>query len=298
MEFPAPDWPTLETITLTDGRTLSYRQAGDLNGTPVLFFHGTPGSHTLAFMAADAAKRAGYKLIAPDRPGLGDSTYQENRELRYYPLDIVQLLHQLNIKQIGIIAISGGAPYGFQCAHDLPDRITFVASLSGWLSYGREEAADVKLAKHINAFRLIYKSKFSVPAFGKLTEYTIQNHEDKLLEHLHKSLPPADVKLMEVDFYRDLFMYDLKNAYKHGWRGPATDGALQFGNQNFALNAVKQPVILLHGTADTVVPYEMAKRYNKHLPNVKEFITTPEGGHLCAATEEDKVFAAIKKIKG
>ncbi len=296
MQFPAPNWPEAETIQLTDGRTLSFRRCGDPNGKPVLFLHGTPGSHTLAFMAADAAARAGYQLIAPDRPGIGDSTFQEKREVRYYPLDMVQLLHHLNIKEIGVIGISGGAPYAFQCAHDLPNQITFAVNLSGWLSYGRAEAKGIKLPKNINAFRLIYKSKIGVAPLGKFTEYTINKHPDKLIEHLGKTLPPADVALMEIDFYRELFLYDLQNAYKNGWRGAATDGALQFETQNFELHNVKQPTIILHGTADSVVPYEMAEVYNKHLPNVTDFITTKEGGHLCAATEEDKVFEAIKRI--
>ena len=296
MHFPGPSWPELETIQLVDGRTLAFRRLGAKNGKPALFFHGTPGSHTLAFMAGDAAERAGYQLIAPDRPGLGDSDFQDGRELRHYPLDIIQLLKHLNIRECGVIAISGGAPYAFQCAYDLPNEISFVASLSGWLSFAREEAQGIKLPKPINGFRLMYKSKFAIPAVGKLTEYVVNKQEDKFLAHLRHSLPPADVKLLEVDFYRDLFLYDVRRAYKNGWRGPATDGALQFGDQPFALSEVKQPVILLHGTADSVVPYTMAEAYNKHLPNVTKFITTPEGGHLCAATEEDNVFAAISEI--
>ncbi|MDG1287685.1 MAG: alpha/beta hydrolase [Rickettsiales bacterium] len=296
MQFPGPQWPELETITLTDGRTLAFRRIGAKTGKPVLFFHGTPGSHTLGFMAGDAAERAGYQLICPDRPGIGDSAPQKGRELRHYPLDMIQLLAHLKIKECGVIGISGGAPYAFQCAYDLPNQITFVTSLSGWLSFGREEATGIKLPKPINTFRLMYKSKFTVPAVGKLTEYTVNKQPDKFVAHLRKTLPPADVALMDVDFYRELFLYDLQNAYKNGWKGPAVDGALQFGDQPFALHNIKQPVILLHGTADSVVPYAMAEAYNKHLPNVAEFITTPEGGHLCAATEEGKVFNAIKKI--
>ncbi len=296
MNFPGPDWPAVETLKLADGRTLAYRRIGDLNGKPALFFHGTPGSHTLAFMASDAAARAGYYFIAPDRPGLGDSTFQENRELRYYSLDMVQLLHHLKIKQCGIIAISGGAPYAFQCAYDLPQHISYVASLSGWLSYGRKEAENVALPKNINLFRLMYKTKFSVSAIGKLTDYAINKQPDKLMAHLQKTLPQADVDILKIDFYRQLFLYDLKNAYKKGYMGPAIDGELQFDNQPFALSSVKQPVILLHGTADTVVPFEMAERYNKHLPNVPTFIQVKNGGHLCAVTEEDNIFIAIKAL--
>lgn len=298
MHFPPSDWPPQESLALADGRRLTYRRIGDPDGKPVLFFHGTPGSHMLAFIAEKAARKAGYLMIAPDRPGIGDSDLQSGREVRYWPLDVIQLLKHLNIRECGIIAISGGAPYAFQCAYDLPNEITFIASLSGWMSYGREEAHNIPLSKNINAFRLMYKTKFSVPTIGKLTEYTIQKHPDKLLAHLRKTLPPADLDLLEDEFSRELFLYDLQNAYKHGWQGAAIDGALQFEDQPFRLTAVKQPVILLHGTADTIVPCEMARAYKHHLPNVAEYIEVPEGGHLCAIPEADRVFAGIGKIDG
>ncbi|MBV6622586.1 MAG: hypothetical protein KI793_06485 [Rivularia sp. (in: Bacteria)] len=33
-----------QTLLLKDGRQMGYAQFGDLNGKPVMFFHGTPGS--------------------------------------------------------------------------------------------------------------------------------------------------------------------------------------------------------------------------------------------------------------
>lgn len=296
MNFPGPSWPPKEFMTLTDGRKLAFRRIGQPGGTPVLFFHGTPGSHTLGFMAADAARDAGYEMIAPDRPGIGDSDPQPEREHRHYPLDIVQLLHHLKIKRCGILGISGGAPYALQCAYDLPDHISFLALLSGWLCYGRPEAAGIALPRNIKALKWLYKSKILAAPFAKAAEYTVRHHPQQFLAHLKKSLPAADLALIEQDFYRDLFLYDLQRAYKQGWHGPTHDGALQFRNQPFPLTKVTQPTLLLHGTADSVVPLAMAEAMNEYLPNVKEFIKVPEGGHLCAATEEDAVFSALHNL--
>ncbi len=33
-----------KAIVLKDGRTLGYAEYGDLTGTPIILFHGTPGS--------------------------------------------------------------------------------------------------------------------------------------------------------------------------------------------------------------------------------------------------------------
>ncbi|RIK15619.1 MAG: hypothetical protein DCC50_07575, partial [Acidobacteria bacterium] len=40
-------------------------------GVPALYLHGTPGSRVEARLLADAARRAGVRLIGVDRPGFG-----------------------------------------------------------------------------------------------------------------------------------------------------------------------------------------------------------------------------------
>lgn len=289
-------WPALEMHQLADGRQLAFRRIGAKDGTPLLFFHGTPGSHLLAFIAQEAAQKYGFTLICPDRPGMGDSSYQENRELHHYPLDIVQLLHHLNIPQCGVMAISGGSPYALQCAHDLPHAITHVTSLSGWVSYGRPELENnVSLSKEINRFRKLYRYlPFLVPVLSPLSAMMVKHFPQKIMQHLQESLPPADLELLKVDAHRELFVTDLQNAYQQGGKGPAREGKLQFRKPLFALKAIKQPTLLLHGTSDSVVPYEMAVILNQHLPNVEEFITIDAGGHLCAIENTDRIFAMLK----
>ncbi len=58
-------------LRLADGRTLACLELGDPEGSPVLYFHGYPGSRLEGRLAAGAARRHGLRLIAPDRPGFG-----------------------------------------------------------------------------------------------------------------------------------------------------------------------------------------------------------------------------------
>jgi len=80
---------TTKLFTLTGGRQLSYLDLGDPDGRPLFFFHGSPGSRVEGIAFDRAAKRHGYRIIAPDRPGHGDSTYYKERRL----LDWLLLKH-------------------------------------------------------------------------------------------------------------------------------------------------------------------------------------------------------------
>ena len=84
-------------LTLKDGRTLAYCEYGDPDGTPIFHAHGGPGSRFEGRIFDAAAKERGYRIIATDRPGMGESTYLEGRKLLDYPKDIAELADALNI---------------------------------------------------------------------------------------------------------------------------------------------------------------------------------------------------------
>jgi pimeloyl-ACP methyl ester carboxylesterase len=60
------------TVGLRDGRTLGYAEYGDPAGSPLLYFHGHPGSRLEAAFLATAAHRAQIRLVGVDRPGMGN----------------------------------------------------------------------------------------------------------------------------------------------------------------------------------------------------------------------------------
>jgi hypothetical protein len=63
-------------VTLPDGDRISYVDLGPLTGRPVLYLHGTPGTRLMAAGLADAAEELGLRVLAPDRPGCGGSTFR------------------------------------------------------------------------------------------------------------------------------------------------------------------------------------------------------------------------------
>ena len=70
------------------------------------------------------------------------------------------------------------------------------------------------------------------------------------------------------------------------------DACAVFLRKGLSLEAITQPVTIIHGTADRVVPYENAAHLAGGLPQAK--VVTLEGaGHLCWIEQADAVNTII-----
>ena len=106
---------TGKTIRLPDGRQLGYAEYGDPDGMPLLFFHGTPGSRLQAQVFDAAARDAGVRMVAPERPGHGLSDVQPKRTILAWTHDVEALADSLHLDRFAAMGISGGG-HGLQTA--------------------------------------------------------------------------------------------------------------------------------------------------------------------------------------
>ena len=116
---------------LPDGRRLAYAQWGDLLGMPVFYCHGFPGSRLEAHLGDAAARRLGIRLIAPDRPGFGESTLQPHRRLSDWPDDLIALADSLELDRFHLLGVSGGGPYALACGQLIGARIALDSFVVG-----------------------------------------------------------------------------------------------------------------------------------------------------------------------
>ena len=136
--------PVVENWANLENGTLHYIEAGNPNGVPLVFIHGTPGS--LRFFASyvtDPDLQA-YRTIAIDRPGWGSSEILGEFEptLSYQSAALGQWLCQIKEqspqKKLIIAAHSYGATLTPKLAMDHPECISGALLLAG--------AADPELA--------------------------------------------------------------------------------------------------------------------------------------------------------
>src|SRR5438128_11316789 len=65
--------PESFTVRTADGRVTGYYEYGDPAGRPVVALHGTPACGASFAWADEPARTRGIRLLAPDRPGVGES---------------------------------------------------------------------------------------------------------------------------------------------------------------------------------------------------------------------------------
>ena len=87
-------------VELADGTRIGYAEVGNPDGPPVVYLHGNPGSRLEVDLPAfrRAAERLGIRLLAPDRPGIGISSFH-SFSLREYPQLIGRFADALGLER-------------------------------------------------------------------------------------------------------------------------------------------------------------------------------------------------------
>ncbi|MFW9904124.1 MAG: alpha/beta fold hydrolase [Candidatus Thorarchaeota archaeon] len=100
-----------QTITLKDGRILGYAEVGNLGDSTVFWFHGGGSSRFEIKFLEELAHQHKLSIIAPDRPGIGLSSFKKDRTLLDWPADIKELAENLGIDKFAVAGVSGGGLY-------------------------------------------------------------------------------------------------------------------------------------------------------------------------------------------
>src|SRR5215467_679630 len=110
-------------IVLKDGRSLGYAEYGDPNGTPIVLFHGMPGSRLVGKMFDQVAQAQQARLLVADRPGYATSSALRHGSLLGFVNDVSALAETLQVDRFAVLGISGGAPFALACAAKIPQRV-------------------------------------------------------------------------------------------------------------------------------------------------------------------------------
>lgn len=281
------------TLRLRDGRSLGYRELGDPAAPPVLAFHGSPGSRLdsgLVDPASLGALRA--RLIFPDRPGLGLSDYQPGRTLRHWPADVRELADALGLERFAVTGVSGGGPYAAVCAHDLADRVTAVALVSAVAPLDAPGVTrGMGIGRHF--FRLARWAPWLVERLMAPMGRQLQADPERAMLQVKGSFSPPDQAVMQArPELQDAFARTLREVYRQGARGMVHDMAICARPWGFRLEAIRVPVDVWQGEADTNVPPAMARYFARLIPNARAHFF-PGEGHFMIVSHAAEIFTTL-----
>ena len=278
---------TTNFLTLPDNRQLAYAEYGNPNGHPVFYFHGGGTSRLEPLLLGDEAFiHLGLRLIAPDRPGIGQSDFQLNRGFSDWTKDVTCLADVLGLNKFSVLGVSSGGGYVAACTAKIPDRLHSAMIVSGaW------EFTTADLWQHKRwGLMLIKYFPWLYQASMKLTQRLVNGPPDKLLTTFQKTLPAADYAVLKSPGRIKRICEALNEGLRSGTRGTAYDLQLYFGNWDFSLDEIRMPLTLFYGEEDRNVPLELVKRTAATLPTAK-LVIYPNEGHISVVVNQIEAIA-------
>jgi pimeloyl-ACP methyl ester carboxylesterase len=265
------------SVTLPDGRELAYEEYGDPAGEPVLSFHGGLSSRLDAAPAHQAALDLGVRLLSPDRPGIGRSTFQPGRRLLDWPADVAAMTDALGIDRFAVMGWSCGGPYAAVCGARMSDRVTAVGLLSSAVPL--ELVGTTKgLARDDRL--LLFLVRWAPRLAAALLRVTIgQATERRLYREIRRSFPAVDrAALEERGSIGDAVAF-VKESMRQGAQGCLQDYRVFGSPWGFDLSEVTVPVQIWEGEEDNTGPPEYRELLLRHLPRA-QLSLVPGEGHL------------------
>lgn len=268
-----------QTIPLPDGRTLGYAEYGAADGAPVLYFTGGNSSRLEGQWLAGSAAQKRVRLIVPDRPGFGLSTFQPQRQLLDWPADVLELTKALTLDSFSIFGLSGGGPHVLATAYKIPERIKKVALVSGTAP----PEMPAKFTGMWPPVKIIFQTAKNMPRVNRFLLKQMAgfySDEAQMLKRMKQALPLPDVALIERDpTVIKIFAEATREAHRHGIAGDAWEWQLYVHDWGFRLRDILGEVRLWYGRYDQQVPLAMGRYLATQLP-MAHLTEVEDGGHF------------------
>lgn len=265
-----------------------------MDGVPVFGFHGTPNSR-LVHLGVNGPRRAGVRLILPDRPGLGRSDFQPGRKLLNWPSDVAELADALGIDRFAVFGVSGGGPHAVACGYALPDRVWAVGLVSAvgpafddaevaaampseWRSLSELARTDAEEA----AARVWQECEADL---GRLA-----SDPDRWFDDWEATAPAADRAAVADHGVREMYIQSCLEATVEGYARDLM--ILTSLPWDFRLEDISARSIVWHGEEDDVVPMAVARRVARRLPACEPRFL-PGEGHLLVHPRAEEILRTL-----
>src|SRR5229473_6409523 len=255
-------------ISLRSGGHVAYDEYGEPTGAPLFFCHGWPSSRTMAELTDQAARDLGVRIISPDRPGISGSAFQANRKLVDWPPILKELADHLGIGDFWMLAISGGAPYAYVTAWEMPQRVSAIAIVSGAAPIVdlSDQSGLLKLYRWMLA---LYRTrpKLLRTLFYLARPFATFRMPIRYGRVLLKLLQPCDAEALRDSAAFEACFESQRRAWRGSVEGVLADAQIHAQPWGFRLEDVEVPVRLWHGKEDRAFSFRVAQEMARRLPN-------------------------------
>lgn len=239
-----------------------------------------PGCRLEGRFFHEQAEHHGFRIITPDRPGIGQSDFQPGRTLLDYPEDIRQLIDALDIPRFIHIGWSSGGSRTLACGYRLGSRMDLGVCLSGFTNFGEYKGTHNLIeATRWPGPMLARLSPTLVRAVVSLVTWLSRRHPGLYLREAEQLVSKEDRELLGYLQKQGQFRQDQLTCLASGGCAIATDLLTELEDWGFHLADVTIPVWIYQGEQDPFVPVDYAQHLNDKL--FRPVLTLMPGtGHL------------------
>ncbi|ALW84685.1 hypothetical protein AUC43_06085 [Hymenobacter sedentarius] len=249
------------TVKLPDGRTLGLTRYGNPAHQVAVFHHGF-GSSSLELPPTVALlDRLQLQILAPDRPGVGASSVYRPLTFPSFADDVVAMLDTLGVAgPVAALGWSVGGVHALALAARYPERVAAVQLLSTCLPLG-EPAAYRQLTPTWKALRW---GQTGFPWLNRASFLWLSRqwarNPDRAIDWCIRLMRQAEQDVTSKPGFRELLRDAAVQGFAHHGRGVFDDAQAWCRRPGFAIEDVRAPTTLWHGTADGVwdpinIPY-------------------------------------------
>jgi pimeloyl-ACP methyl ester carboxylesterase len=237
------------TLTLADGRTLSYSHWGPADATPVFYFHGFPTSRHELELARPRLEQATSPSVSSRSTGPVSEPQPSDRTAPFStgPPTWPKPPTSSTSTDSPSSAFQRG-PYALACGHALPDRVTrvgVVARIAPMEATVMDKADTAQTAKNWWFLRV----QFTMVAFA-----FSKGQEDKIVAQAMATMGEADQRALEQTATRNSFIEMTRGAFTQGGSAATHEAGLYHQPWGFNPAHITVPTDLWYGGADEMVP--------------------------------------------
>ncbi len=249
------------------------------SGQPVVLIHGWPLSHRMWDTQIEALVNAGFRVIAYDRRGFGQSSKPfTGYDYNTMATDLKDLIEQLKLKNIVLVGFSMGggevARYIGRYGSDNVDKAILIGAVTPFLkkTTNNDNAVDASVFEGMKEGIKDDRAGF-FEAFGK----NFVNYEK-----LHKKVSEAQIHLNW-------------NIAMQASRKATLDCVDAFGLTDFRedLKAFDIPTLIIHGDSDEIVPFVVSGKKAHNMIKNSKLKLIENGPHGLSFTHEQELNKSI-----
>ena len=240
------------------------------SGPAVLVVHGAGGGYDQGSSIAKAFGGEGLRWIAPSRFGYLRTPLPADASTAAQADAFADLLDELGIDRVAILAMSGGVPPSLQFALRYPARTSALVLLSS-APYTPLTAAEQQLPVPIWIYKALFSSDFPYWVLEKVARPSLETIFD-VKPDLRAALTPEE----------KAFVADMVDAFEPVTKrtdGLRNEGAAIDPLTHYPLEEITTPTLVIHSRDDGINPFAFGAYTAQHITGA-EFMPLTTGGHL------------------